>query len=191
MGFILRIIVYTLALLVATVLVACGADTWREGGAGGGSSASPSASVAPAGLRASYLSARQREGGPAYRFEQTASIGIRENRVDVRQRLVEVVVQLAALGQGDLAHEQASFGIQPSLGLKLQRFIRGSLRLHGVAEADEGLAAREQALRFGGCERRFGLEVFIGGGPGASAEVPLRSADIAAERRSSGVNRGA
>ncbi len=70
----------TPGLLVATVLMACGADTWSShpGGGAGGASLVPSSasavddalsiSASPA-LKASYFAARQHEGGPAYRFE--------------------------------------------------------------------------------------------------------------------------
>jgi MYXO-CTERM domain-containing protein len=68
----------TLCLVVAAVIMACGADSKSNTGASSPAPV-PSAVVAPSGtpaaLRASYLAARQKEGGSAYDFEAAASGG--------------------------------------------------------------------------------------------------------------------
>src|SRR5580693_3764732 len=64
-----------LGLMVATVLMACGADTRSNAGAGAAAPAEIPATMSGAAspaLRASYLAVRQHEGGPAYRFERTS-----------------------------------------------------------------------------------------------------------------------
>src|SRR5580700_10145351 len=69
-----------LALAMAVVLVGCGTDTY--GGASPGAGPAPAevggrsrAARMPPALRASYVAARQRDGGEAYRFERGSSGG--------------------------------------------------------------------------------------------------------------------
>jgi len=99
----------TLAAVVAVVLMACGADTWSNAGAGGAApSPAPqgnapgrtpaigaaSAPVAPA-LRASFIAARQKEGGPEYRF-QRATAGAATGKNTAQQ--IDVALADGALG---------------------------------------------------------------------------------------------
>src|SRR5580700_2252616 len=120
-----------LALAMAVVLVGCGTDTY--GGASPGAGPAPAevggrsrAARMPPALRASYVAARQRDGGEAYRFERGSSGGAygRNEAHRVEVALEEGALRVTGAG-GDGWH----------MGLRWTGIGRGS-RVAPVARPD-------------------------------------------------------